>query len=80
VGKRQKIKKDKIKDKTMTVAFGGTFSPLHKGHEKLLEVAFKLGDVCIGLTSDDLARKERKRFVLPYFVREENIRHYADIT
>ena len=61
----------------MVVALGGTFSPLHKGHKKLLEVAFKLGDVCIGLTSDDLAKEERKRFVLPYSVREENIRQYV---
>lgn len=61
----------------MTIAIGGTFSPLHKGHKKLLEVAFGLGEVCIGLTSDDLARKERRRFVLPYSVREENIRQYV---
>lgn len=57
------------------VALGGTFEPLHEGHKKLIDVAVKLGDVTIGVTSDELARK-RLRSVLPYEIRAENLRQY----
>ena len=36
---------------------------LHKGHESLLKKAFSLGRVTIGLTSDTLAQKLKKRKV-----------------
>lgn len=64
----------------MLVALGGTFSPLHKGHKKLIQTAFSLGDVCIGLTSDYLAKKDRERFVLPFSVRKENLSQYIKKT
>lgn len=36
------------------VAVGGTFDHFHKGHEKLLNKAFEIGDaVLIGVTSDE---------------------------
>jgi pantetheine-phosphate adenylyltransferase len=57
------------------VALGGTFEPLHEGHKKLIEVAMSLGEVTIGVTNDDLARK-RLRSVLPYEIRAENIKRY----
>ena len=47
--------------KYKTVATGGTFDHLHKGHIALLARSFEVGDrVVIGLTSDDFALKEGK--------------------
>jgi len=44
-----------------TVAVGGTFDELHKGHRILLATAFKYGEnVWIGLCTDEFAKKLRK--------------------
>jgi len=44
-----------------TIAVGGTFDELHKGHQALLMRAFEAGErVLIGLSSDDFARELRK--------------------
>lgn len=44
-----------------TVAVGGTFDELHKGHRALLMKAFEVGErVLIGLSSDEFARELRK--------------------
>ena len=42
------------------VCLGGTFDRIHIGHEKLLKIAFEVGEeVIIGLTSDTKARMGR---------------------
>lgn len=44
-----------------TVATGGTFDHIHRGHVALLSKSFEVGEqVVIGVTSDAFARKEGK--------------------
>ena len=52
----------------MNVVLGGTFDPVHDGHRALFERAFDLGDLTVGLTSDDLAPRTRDedRYVRPF--------------
>lgn len=59
----------------MDVAVGGTFDPLHEGHRDLLRRAFELGEVTVGLTSDELASEMRPhgRHVRPFEDREREL-------
>lgn len=49
------------------VTVGGTFDLLHKGHQTLLEEAFKVADkVLIGLTTDEFADKLHNHYFDSY--------------
>ncbi|HEX8965300.1 MAG TPA: pantetheine-phosphate adenylyltransferase [Patescibacteria group bacterium] len=50
------------------VAIGGTFGPLHKGHEAFLTYAFSLGqNVLIGLTTDTYIKQYKNDQQIPSF-------------
>jgi pantetheine-phosphate adenylyltransferase len=62
----------------MKVAVGGTFQFLHRGHRKLLESAFSIGDhILIGLTSNEFASRSRRYKVRPYDERKMDIENYV---
>ncbi len=54
------------------VALGGTFDILHDGHKALIRKAYDLGDVVIGLTSDEMAR-QKGHFLHNYKARKQAI-------
>jgi pantetheine-phosphate adenylyltransferase len=64
----------------MEVALGGTFDPVHDGHRALFDRAFELGDVTVGLTSDDLAPRTRRedRPIRPYETRRQELAEELD--
>lgn len=57
-----------------TVALGGTFDIIHKGHLALLSKAFSISShIIIGLTGDELASKKKKNVVNDYAKRLETL-------
>ena len=52
------------------VVLGGTFDRLHDGHRALLDRAAALGNVTVGLSTDEFANANRDRAVRPYWLRK----------
>ncbi len=59
-----------------TVAVGGTFDQLHRGHKTLLQKAFEVGQkVLIGLCSDEfVGRMKKPHAAAPYDQRIEDLK------
>jgi len=60
------------------ICVGGTFDPLHDGHKALLRKALSLGNVLVGLTSDEFASRLRLRWVRAYSVREQQLKLFFE--
>ncbi len=63
----------------MKTVVAGTFDILHKGHEKLLKKAIKVanGDmIYVGLTSDEFAKKMKKRKVNKFEDRKRELKKF----
>ncbi|MEM0136182.1 MAG: pantetheine-phosphate adenylyltransferase [Thermoplasmatales archaeon] len=61
----------------MKVLLGGTFSILHKAHKEMITRATSMGELIIGLTSDNF--KFHKRYVVPpYETRKTNLENYLN--
>ena len=60
----------------LKIIVGGTFSVIHKGYEKLFEKAFGMGEVTIGLTSDEFIKSRKQYEIIPYEKREKNLREF----
>ncbi len=58
------------------VIIGGTFDVLHDGHKALIKKAFGLGKVTIGLTSDKMAKKIKKRKVRVFKLRKKDLEDF----
>jgi pantetheine-phosphate adenylyltransferase len=60
-----------------TVATGGTFDILHRGHYMLLLKAFQAGkQVIIGVSSDNFATLKKKKITNEYSVRLKNLKKF----
>lgn len=66
-----------VKIKKKKVVIGGTFNVLHKGHEVLLRKAFDLGEVTIGLTSNSMASKARRKRVKDFKDRKKGLEDFT---
>lgn len=58
------------------VIVGGTFDILHKGHEALFSKAFSLGEVTLGLTSDNFAKKLKGEILNDFIKRKKNLENF----
>lgn len=65
-----------LENKYKKIAVGGTFDKFHKGHEKLLDTAFEMGEkVLIGVTSDNFESKKTHE-IESYSLRVERIEKF----
>lgn len=66
------------KNKLKKVAVAGTFDIIHKGHKKLISMAFEVGKfVLIGLTTDEYANQIHKNHPIDdYSERRESLENY----
>ncbi|MCZ2845443.1 MAG: pantetheine-phosphate adenylyltransferase [Candidatus Bathyarchaeota archaeon] len=67
-----------VKNKLKKVVVAGTFDIIHKGHEKLISMAFEVGEfVLIGLTTDEYANQVHKNHPIDdYLERRESLENY----
>jgi pantetheine-phosphate adenylyltransferase len=62
--------------KETKVVVGGTFDVLHEGHAALLKKGFSLGEITVGLTSNKMAEKSKKRKVRDFRSRKRDLENF----
>ena len=77
---KNNIKKVNRRENFGTVALGGTFDHLHKGHQNLLRTAFKISNhIVIGLTTDSLLiHKKHYKLIQSYEEREVSLKRFIN--
>ena len=71
--------KDLSSYKHRSVAVGGTFDHIHKGHRALLAKAFESGDkVFIGLTTDEFASRAGKKIAHDFKSRKRELERFLN--
>ncbi|MFO8109850.1 MAG: pantetheine-phosphate adenylyltransferase [Thermoplasmata archaeon] len=58
------------------VILGGTFHELHRGHKKMLKTALDMGDVTIGLVSDEFLSRWKPHVDAPMEIRKRELEEY----
>lgn len=67
--------------KYRSVAVGGTFDHIHKGHRALIRKAFETGEkVFIGLTTDEFAASAGKKITHDFESRKKELKVFLDRT
>ncbi len=61
------------------VIIGGTFDLFHIGHKALLNRAFELGNVTIGITSDKMAGESRPRDITAFKLRKREVGEFIKV-
>jgi pantetheine-phosphate adenylyltransferase len=70
-----------LESRCRTVAIGGTFDNIHKGHRMLISKAFETGGcVLIGVSTDEFAAKLGKTLDHDFQTRVEGLMKYLDST
>ena len=64
--------------KKMKVVIGGTFDIFHEGHAALFKKGFLLGEITVGLTSNKMAEKTRKRKVRDFRLRKKDLQSFFE--
>ena len=59
-----------MKEKNIIILSGG-FDPIHKGHIRMFKAASKLGNVLVGLNSDEWLIRKKNKLFMPFEEREE---------
>ncbi len=60
------------------IVVGGTFDLLHKGHKELLGKASSLGEVKVGLSSDEMAKEFKGVEVESFEIRKNDILDFLE--
>lgn len=63
-------------ERKVKVVTGGTFDVLHKGHSALLKKGLSLGEITVGLTSDKMAKRTKKRKVRDFRSRKKDLENF----